>query len=42
MASCASYANGRWPLAPHALCSSNTLMLWLKQVYVFEQGLKAA
>jgi len=27
---------------PHTLCGSNTLLVWLKQVHVFERGLRAA
>lgn len=30
------------PLAPQTLYGSNTLLLWLKRVHVFEQGLRAA
>jgi hypothetical protein len=29
-------------LAPHSVCGSNSLLVWLKRVHVFEQGLRVA
>ncbi len=27
-------------MGPHSVCSSNSLLVWLKQVHVFEQSLR--
>jgi hypothetical protein len=35
-------ANGPRPLAPQTLCGSNTLLVWLRRVHVFERGLQMA
>ena len=39
---CDRLAAGYSPLAPHTLSGSNTFLVWLKRVYLFEQGLRAA
>jgi len=30
------------PLAPHLYHGSNSLLVWLRRAYVFEQGVRAA